>query len=85
MTYESTFWIHVYKNNLRFQRLTEPKLQSLFSDLKIHDKEELVHKHSKADGGDPEGLEEARLRKKLMGTTTFLSFEYYTPFYYHRW
>jgi len=47
--------------------LTEPKLQSLFSDLKIHDKEELSHKHLKADGKDAEGLEEARLRKKLLG------------------
>ncbi|XP_015597936.1 alpha-2-macroglobulin receptor-associated protein [Cephus cinctus] len=48
-------------------RLTEPKLQSLFSDLKIHDKEEIVFKHIKADGMDPEGLQEATLRKKLIG------------------
>lgn len=50
-----------------FQRLTDTKLQSIFSDLKIHDKEEIAYKHFKSDGKDPEGLEEARLRKKLIG------------------
>ncbi|XP_050449602.1 alpha-2-macroglobulin receptor-associated protein [Cataglyphis hispanica] len=48
-------------------RLTDSKLQSIFSDLKIHDKEEIAYKHFKSDGKDPEGLEEARLRKKLIG------------------
>lgn len=48
-------------------RLTDLKLQSLFSDLQIHDKEEIAFKHYKSDGKDPEGLEEARLRKKLIG------------------
>ncbi|XP_032675502.1 alpha-2-macroglobulin receptor-associated protein [Odontomachus brunneus] len=48
-------------------RLTDTKLQSIFSDLKIHDKEEIAYKHFKSDGKDPEGLEEARLRKKLIG------------------
>lgn len=49
------------------QRLTDPKLQSLFSDLKIHDKEEIAFKHAKSDGKDETGLEEARMRKKLIG------------------
>ncbi|XP_072759848.1 alpha-2-macroglobulin receptor-associated protein [Anoplolepis gracilipes] len=48
-------------------RLTDIKLQSIFSDLKIHDKEEIAYKHFKSDGKDPEGLEEAHLRKKLIG------------------
>ncbi|XP_073952181.1 alpha-2-macroglobulin receptor-associated protein isoform X2 [Choristoneura fumiferana] len=47
------------------QRLTEPKLQSLYSDLKIHDKEELTYKRLKNEGGDKEGLMEATLRRKL--------------------
>lgn len=46
--------------------LTDHKLQSLFSDLKIHDKEELAFKHYKFDGEDTEGPEEARLRQKLI-------------------
>lgn len=49
------------------KRLIDSKLQSIFSDLKIHDKEEIAYKHFKSDGKDPEGLEEARLRKKLIG------------------
>lgn len=55
-----------------FQRLTDVKLQSIFSDLKIHDKEEIAYKHFKSDGKDPEGLEEARLRKKLIGNSNDL-------------
>lgn len=49
------------------QRLTDTKLQSIFSELKIHDKEEIAYKHFKTDGKDPDGLEEARLRQKLIG------------------
>lgn len=56
-----------------FQRLTDTKLQSIFSDLKIHDKEEIAYKHFKSDGKDPEGLEEARLRKKLIGNSNNLA------------
>ncbi|KAK1134766.1 hypothetical protein K0M31_007537 [Melipona bicolor] len=48
-------------------RLTDTKLHSIFSDLKIHDKEEIAYKHFKSDGKDPNGEEEARLRKKLIG------------------
>lgn len=48
-------------------RLTDPKLQSLFSDLKIHDKEEIASKHFRAEGKDRDGLGVARLRKKLIG------------------
>jgi hypothetical protein len=47
--------------------LTDSKLQSIFSDLKIHDKEEIAYKHFKSDGKDPDGLEEARLRQKIIG------------------
>ena len=60
-----------------FQRLTDPKLQSLFSDLKIHDKEEITYKHLKADGKDDNGLEEAKMRKKLIGKKLMECF-YYT-------
>ncbi|KYN05281.1 PREDICTED: alpha-2-macroglobulin receptor-associated protein [Cyphomyrmex costatus] len=48
-------------------RLTDSKLQSIFSELKIHDKEEIAYKHFKSDGKDPDGLEEAHLRQKLIG------------------
>ncbi|CAO1422532.1 unnamed protein product [Diamesa tonsa] len=51
-------------------RLTEPKLKSLFTELKIHDKEELAFKHIKSNGHknvDSEGLKSAELRKKLIG------------------
>ncbi|XP_077297844.1 alpha-2-macroglobulin receptor-associated protein [Arctopsyche grandis] len=47
-------------------RLTEPKLKSLYSDLKIHDKEELSYKRIKSEGLDKDGLKEAELRKKLL-------------------
>nr|XP_021189070.2 alpha-2-macroglobulin receptor-associated protein isoform X1 [Helicoverpa armigera] len=47
------------------QRLTEPKLKSLYSDLMIQDKEELILKRMKSEGGDKEGLKEAELRRKL--------------------
>ncbi|KAJ0177956.1 hypothetical protein K1T71_006829 [Dendrolimus kikuchii] len=47
------------------QRLTEPKLRSLYSDLMIHDKEEITYKRVKSEGGDKEGFKEAELRKKL--------------------
>ncbi|XP_063228088.1 alpha-2-macroglobulin receptor-associated protein [Bacillus rossius redtenbacheri] len=49
------------------QRLTETKLKSLFSDLKIQDKEEIAWKQVKTEGLDKEGLKEAQLRKKLTG------------------
>ncbi|KYN39588.1 Alpha-2-macroglobulin receptor-associated protein [Trachymyrmex septentrionalis] len=48
-------------------RLTDSKLQSIFSDLKIHDKEEIAYKHFRFAGKDSDGLEEARLRQKLIG------------------
>ncbi|PSN37046.1 hypothetical protein C0J52_21907 [Blattella germanica] len=48
-------------------RLTESKLKSLFSELKIHDKEELTWKRLSAEGMDKDGLKEADLRKKLIG------------------
>lgn len=50
-------------------RLTEPKLKSLFTELKLHDKEELTFKHMKSDKPKEfnDGLKEAELRKKLIG------------------
>lgn len=53
--------------DLLFQRLTETKLKSLFSDLKIQDKEEIAWKRLRANGNDQDGLKEAELRSKLMG------------------
>ncbi|CAB3236076.1 unnamed protein product [Arctia plantaginis] len=47
------------------QRLTETKLKSLYSDLMIQDKEELIQKRLNSEGGDKEGLKEAELRRKL--------------------
>ncbi|XP_017775349.1 PREDICTED: alpha-2-macroglobulin receptor-associated protein [Nicrophorus vespilloides] len=47
-------------------RLTEPKLKSIYSELKIHDKEEFTLKRLKSEGGDKDGLKEAELRKKLL-------------------
>ncbi|KAK6627844.1 hypothetical protein RUM44_010323 [Polyplax serrata] len=49
------------------RRLTDTKLKSLFSDLKIHDKEEIAWKRFKSDGNDKDGLKEAELRDKLIG------------------
>lgn len=46
--------------------MTEPKLKSLFSDLKLQDKEEIAYKHFKSEGGDKDGMKEAELRKKLI-------------------
>ncbi|CAK1541287.1 unnamed protein product [Leptosia nina] len=47
------------------QRLTEPKLKSLYSDLMIQDKQEITYKRVKSEGGDKEGFKEAELRRKL--------------------
>lgn len=48
-------------------RLTEPKLKSLYMDLKIHDKEEIQWKQLSSQHKDKDGLKEAELRKKLIG------------------
>ncbi|KAI9553008.1 hypothetical protein GHT06_020895 [Daphnia sinensis] len=47
------------------KRLTEFKLKTLFSELKVQDKEELQLKRLKADNLDKDGLQEAELRKKF--------------------
>ncbi|XP_026333498.1 alpha-2-macroglobulin receptor-associated protein [Hyposmocoma kahamanoa] len=52
------------------QRLTEPKLKSLYSELMILDKEELLHKRMKSEGGDKDGMKEAILRRKLTSIMT---------------
>lgn len=49
------------------QRLTEPKLKSLFTELKIQDKEELTWKQLNSQHKDKDGLKESELRKKLIG------------------
>lgn len=41
------------------------KLKSLKTDLKEQDKEEIVFKRVKGEGGDKDGLKEAELRRKL--------------------
>uniref|UniRef100_A0A1L8DJH6 Putative alpha 2-macroglobulin receptor-associated protein n=1 Tax=Nyssomyia neivai TaxID=330878 RepID=A0A1L8DJH6_9DIPT len=48
-------------------RLTEPKLISLYTELKIQDKEELAWKQLSGQNKDKDGLNEAELRKKLIG------------------
>ncbi|XP_055636377.1 alpha-2-macroglobulin receptor-associated protein [Toxorhynchites rutilus septentrionalis] len=48
-------------------RLTEPKLKSLYTELKIHDKEEIAWKQLSSQHKDKEGIKEAELRKKLIG------------------
>ncbi|XP_017878039.1 alpha-2-macroglobulin receptor-associated protein [Ceratina calcarata] len=48
-------------------RLTDTKLRSIFSDLKIQDEEEIAYKHFRAEGKDPYGERESRLRSKLIG------------------
>ncbi|KAL1465148.1 hypothetical protein WDU94_004738 [Cyamophila willieti] len=48
-------------------RLSEPKLKSIYSELKIHDKEEITFKKIKADGLDADGQMEGTLRKRLVG------------------
>lgn len=48
------------------QRLTEPKLQSLYTQMKIQDKEELQYKQNNK-GNDKDGTIAAKLREKLSG------------------
>ncbi|XP_057381694.1 alpha-2-macroglobulin receptor-associated protein-like [Daphnia carinata] len=47
------------------KRLTEFKLKTLYSELKVQDKEELQLKRLKADNMDKDGLLEADLRRKF--------------------
>ncbi|XP_062538249.1 alpha-2-macroglobulin receptor-associated protein [Armigeres subalbatus] len=59
-------------------RLTEPKLKSLYTELKIHDKEEIAWKQLNSQHKDKEGLKEAELRKKLIGImSTYGLLEYF--------
>ncbi|XP_055848923.1 alpha-2-macroglobulin receptor-associated protein isoform X2 [Episyrphus balteatus] len=48
-------------------RLTEPKLKSLYMELKIQDKEEIGWKQLNSQHKDKEGLKAAELRQKLIG------------------
>lgn len=48
-------------------KLSESKLVSLYSELKIQDKEELTLKRLKAEAGDKDGTMEAQIRKKMNG------------------
>ncbi|KAH8367424.1 hypothetical protein KR200_000701 [Drosophila serrata] len=48
-------------------RLTEPKLKSLYMELKIHDKEEIAWKQLNSQHKDKDGLKEDELRRKLIG------------------
>uniref|UniRef100_A0A023ER05 Putative alpha 2-macroglobulin receptor-associated protein n=1 Tax=Aedes albopictus TaxID=7160 RepID=A0A023ER05_AEDAL len=59
-------------------RLTEPKLKSIYTELKIHDKEEIAWKQLNSQHKDKEGLKEAELRKKLIGImSTYGLLEYF--------
>lgn len=42
-------------------------MKSLYTELKIHDKEELAWKQLNSQHQDKDGLKEAALRKKLIG------------------
>lgn len=48
-------------------RLTEPKLKSLYMELKIHDKEEIAWKQLNSQHKDKDGLKANDLRLKLIG------------------
>uniref|UniRef100_A0A3F2Z497 Alpha-2-macroglobulin RAP C-terminal domain-containing protein n=1 Tax=Glossina pallidipes TaxID=7398 RepID=A0A3F2Z497_GLOPL len=48
-------------------RLTEPKLKSLYMELKIHDKEEIAWKQLASQHRDKDGIKENELRRKLIG------------------
>ena len=48
-------------------KLTEGKLQSLYSELKMQDKQELTLKRVRAEQGDKEGAMEAEVRKAFTG------------------
>jgi hypothetical protein len=47
-------------------RLTEPKLKSLYTELKIQDKEEIAWKQLNSQHQDKDGIKEAQLRQKLI-------------------
>ncbi|ERL83346.1 hypothetical protein D910_00246 [Dendroctonus ponderosae] len=55
-------------------RLSDAKIQSLFGELKLHDKEEITWKHLRAEGKDKDGLKEAQLRDKLKTIMTNYGF-----------
>lgn len=60
------------------QRLTEPKLKSLFTDLKIHDKEEIAWKQLNSQHKDKDGVKAGELRHKLIGImSTYDLLEYF--------
>lgn len=48
-------------------RLTEPKLKSLYMELKIQDKEEIQWKQLNSQHKDKDGIKAATLRQKLIG------------------
>ena len=48
-------------------KLTEGKLQSLYNELKMQDKQELTLKRVRAEQGDKEGAMEAEVRKAFTG------------------
>lgn len=48
-----------------WQKLSETKLASLYTDLQLQDKEEIKLKRLKSEGQDKDGLIEAGVRKKL--------------------
>jgi len=60
------------------KNLSEGKLQSLYNDLKLQDKEELQLKRLKSEGNDKDGLMEAEVRRKFKGIlNTYGLLEYF--------
>ena len=45
----------------------EGKLKLLYSEMKLHDKEQMALKKLKSEGMDKDGLREAEVRKKFNG------------------
>ena len=58
--------------------MSDTKLKSLFGELKLLDKEEIVWKKLRSEGKDKDGVKEAELRKKFLVTARLygLSEEY---------
>lgn len=61
------------------KQLTEGKLEKLYSELKIQDKEEMTLKRLKTENSDKDGMIEANLRKKFGAILKRYGLESYHP------
>ena len=81
LTLESPFKMR--KTNLLWdkarKRLSQGKLELLFSELKLHDKDEWNLKRLKAEEGDKDGMREAEVRKKYLGIMNKYSLANFMP------